>query len=138
MKTIGSHFGAGDDRKMSNHSFIGPPLTAIDRFLWGQRNHIPQNIDDENCYGFGASTYSYMWPNNNIITQEASFVDHLMEDEEVMNWTEEIPLMYVDKEDVINGLGKSVAKVVEKRHKNVSSLPLIKGKWSDEEDRFSN
>ncbi|KAI5435214.1 hypothetical protein KIW84_021868 [Lathyrus oleraceus] len=114
---------------------IGPPLTAIDRFLWGQRNHIPQNIDDENCYGFGASTYSYMWPNNNIITQEASFVDHLMEDEEVMNWTEEIPLMYVEKEDVINGLGKSVAKVVKKRHKKVSSLPLIKGKWSDEEDR---
>lgn len=130
MKKIGSHFGVGDDIKMSNHSSIAPPLTAIDRFLWGQRSHIPQNIDDENFCSFGASAYSYIWPNNNIMTQEASFVD-----EDVMNWTHSL---CVEKEDVINGLGKGTSKVVAKRPKKVSSISLIKGQWSDEEDRFSN
>ncbi|KAI5408783.1 transcription factor MYB119 [Lathyrus oleraceus] len=112
---------------MSNHSSIAPPLTAIDRFLWGQRSHIPQNIDDENFCSFGASAYSYIWPNNNIMTQEASFVD-----EDVMNWTHSL---CVEKEDVINGLGKGTSKVVAKRPKKVSSISLIKGQWSDEEDR---
>ncbi|CAI8596856.1 unnamed protein product [Vicia faba] len=135
MKKIGSHFGVGDDIKMSNHSSIGPPLTAIDRFLCGQRSHFPQNIDDENYCSFGASPFSYVWPNNNMVTQETSFVDHLMGDEEVMNWTQPIPSLYVEKEDLVNGLGKGAAKVMGKRPKKVSSLSLIKGQWSDEEDR---
>ncbi|CAK8565888.1 unnamed protein product [Lathyrus sativus] len=137
MKKIGSHFGFGDDIKMSNHSSIGPPMSAIDRFLCGQRNHLPQNIVDGNCCSFGASTYSYMWPNNNnIMTQEASFVDRLLGEEEVMKWTQQIPSLSVEKEDVINGLlGKGTSKVVGKRPKKVSSLSLIKGQWSDQEDR---
>ncbi|XP_058783892.1 transcription factor MYB119-like [Vicia villosa] len=123
---------------MANHSSVGPPLTAIDRFLCGQRSHFPQNIDDENFCSFGASsTYSYMWPNsNNMMTQEGGFVDHLLGDGEVMNWTQQIPSLCVEKEDVINGLGNGGAsKVVAKRPKKVSSLSLIKGQWSDEEDR---
>lgn len=146
MKPIGVRIGGGDNLKITNHSSIGPPLTAIDRFLWGQHNHFPQkklqqNVDDQNTYSFGcsnASTYSFMWPNNNnMMSQEASFVDQLLANEEVMNWTQQIPSLCVEKEDAINGLGKG-AKVVGRRPKKVSSFSLIKGQWTDEEDRFCN
>ncbi|XP_004500264.1 transcription factor MYB64-like [Cicer arietinum] len=140
MKTFGVRVGGGD-MKITHHSSIGPPLTAIDRFLWSQHNHFPQkkhqqNVDDgnfcsSNCSN--ASTYCFMWPNN-VMTQEANFVDHLMANEDMMNWSNQIPSLCVEKEDIINGLGKG-GKGVGRRPKKVSNLSLIKGQWTDEEDR---
>ncbi|CAJ2640259.1 unnamed protein product [Trifolium pratense] len=134
--------GGGDHIKITNHSSIGPHLSAIDRFLWGQQNHIPQkkfqqSVDDQNMCSFDYSNalpYSFMWPNNNMImTQEASFVDHLLANEEVMNWSDQIPSLCVEKEDVVNGLGKGAK--VGRKPKKVPSFSLIKGQWTEEEDR---
>ncbi|PNY07641.1 MYB-like protein A-like, partial [Trifolium pratense] len=151
MKVIGAHVGGGDHIKTTNHSSIGPPLTAIDRFLWGQQNHFPQkklqqNVDDQNMCSFGCSnvsTYSSMWPNNNmILTQEASFVDHLLANEEVMNWTHQIPSLCVEKEDVINDLGKAeklegrAGKQCRERWHNHLRPDIKKDSWSEEEERI--
>ncbi|GAU34124.1 hypothetical protein TSUD_66030 [Trifolium subterraneum] len=142
MNVIGASVGGGDHIKITNHSSIGPPLSAIDRFLWSQQNHLPQkklqqSVDDQNMCSFGcsnASTHSFMWPNNNMImTQEASYFDHLLANEEVMNWTHQIPSLCVEK-DVVNGLGEGT-KMVGRKHKKVSSFSLIKGQWTNEEDR---
>ncbi|GAU27728.1 hypothetical protein TSUD_126740 [Trifolium subterraneum] len=161
-----AHVGGGDHIKITNHSSISPHLTAIDRFLWSQQNHNPQkkfqqSVDDQNMCSFGysnASTYSFMWPNSNnmIMTQEASFVDHLLANEEVMNWTHQIPSLCVENEDVVNGLGKGAnvqygvrkwSQIAEKlegragkqcreRWHNHLRPDIKKDSWSEEEERI--
>lgn len=125
---------SGDTMKIANHSSTGPPLTAIDRFLYGQHSHYPQkkesqNVDDDHLLA-NVSTYNFLWSNNS--TQESNVVDHLLANEDVLNWTQQ---MCIENEDV-NVLGKG-AKVVGAKPRKVSSMSLIKGQWTDEEDRFS-
>ncbi|KAJ1441857.1 SANT/Myb domain [Sesbania bispinosa] len=96
--------GSGNTKVMTNHSMCrsGPPLTAIDRFLWGQQIHANASIFDNQISAFACSgastTCSFLWPNN---TQEAR---------------------------------KSSVKV-GRRPKKGSSVSLIKGQWTEEEDR---
>ena len=73
-----------------------------------------------------------MWPNNNSTTQEVSYAEQIIfanNNEEALNWSQQVCF----KED-----GKNIAKVVGRRPKKGSSVPLIKGQWTDEEDRLSN
>ncbi|XP_061354628.1 transcription factor MYB119-like [Gastrolobium bilobum] len=153
--TISTH-GWGNI-KLTNPSFMccsGPPLTAIDKFLGNQQNHFPpkqhpqsppkqhpqSNIaknnhasvfDDEFCSFAcsGDSTYKYDLLHN---TQEASFITHhLLPNEEALNWTHQNPTLCQKDVQV---LGNN-AKVVGRMPKKGSSVSLVKGKWSEEEDR---
>ncbi|XP_061376074.1 transcription factor MYB64-like [Gastrolobium bilobum] len=145
--TISTH-GWGNI-KVTNPSFMyrsGPPLTAIDKFLGNQQNHFlqkrhPQNniakknhasvFDHEFCSFAcsGDSTYKYLLHN----TQEASFITHhlLPNEEALMNWTHQNPTLCQNDVQV---LGNN-AKLVGRRPEKGSSVSLIKGQWSEEEDR---
>ncbi|KAF1894807.1 hypothetical protein Lal_00028250 [Lupinus albus] len=126
----------------------GSSLTAIDRFLWTQQSHFPQKqqqqphvnvaknthasaFDDEfyrlTC-SVGGSTYRFVWPN---YTQEGSFYDEFIANED-LNWSHQFPTL-CQNEDV-KVLGKNV-KMVGRRPKKGSYVSLIKGQWSEEEDR---
>ena len=172
MESSGSGNGNGDhaipfhgceNMKVTNNPSMyrsGPPLTAIDRFLWGQQqSHFPQSqhqhqqqqhnndvaknishastVFDEEFYKFacsgGSNTYRFMWPN--YTTQEASIVDQLLANEEALNWAHPIPTL-CQNEDV-QVLGNKNLKVVGRRPKKGSSVSLIKGQWTPEEDRLS-
>ncbi|XP_027337468.1 transcription factor MYB119-like [Abrus precatorius] len=138
-----THLHVCGNIKVTNPSMCrsGPPLTAIDRFLWGQQSHSPQKQKPQNIAsnghasvfdGFacsGGSTNKCLWPN---ISQEANFIDQILANEVALNWTQHIPTLCV-KEDV-QVLGKN-AKVAARRPKKGSSVPLIKGQWAVEEDR---
>ncbi|XP_019418525.1 PREDICTED: transcription factor MYB108-like [Lupinus angustifolius] len=122
----------------------GPPLTAIDRFLWGQQqqqqqphNNVARNthaivFDDEfykvACSG-GGSTFRFVWPN---YTQEGSFYDEIIANEEALNWENHFATT-CQNENVL-ALRKNM-KVVRRKPKNGSSMFLIKGQWTAEEDR---
>ncbi|TKY47123.1 Transcription factor MYB98 [Spatholobus suberectus] len=151
MKGIGGGGGGAiipihgcENLRVTNPSMCsaGPPLTAIDRFLWGQQqSHFAQKQQPQNVAnnghanvldGFacsGGSNYKILWPNS---AQEVSFVEQLLANEEALNWTQQVHTLCL-KEDV-HVLGKN-AKVVGRRPKKGSSVPLIKGQWTDEEDR---
>ncbi|KHN06258.1 Transcription factor MYB98 [Glycine soja] len=109
---------------------VGPPFTAIERFLWGQQQQTQYNVaNNGHASIFGGSTYKFMWPNNSSTTQEVSYAEQIIfanNNEEALNWTQQVCF----KED-----GKNIAKVVGRRPKKGSSVPLIKGQWTDEEDR---
>ncbi|OIW09548.1 hypothetical protein TanjilG_30867 [Lupinus angustifolius] len=127
----------------------GSSLTAIDRFLWSQQSHFPQkqqqqphinvaknthaSVFDDEFYRFscsdGGSTYRFVWPS---YTQEGSLYDEFIENEEALNWAQQFPTL-CQNEDV-QGLGKNV-KMVGRRPKKGSPVSLIKGQWSQEEDR---
>ncbi|KAK7301780.1 hypothetical protein RJT34_12655 [Clitoria ternatea] len=139
--------GSGNIRVTNPSSMChstGPPLTAIDRFLWGQESRFSHKLELDNNNnnhasafdGFGDSsggstTYRFVWPNN--IAQEASFIDQILANEEaVKNWTQQIPTLCL--KEGVHVLGKN-AKGVGRRPKNGSSVPLIKGQWTSEEDK---
>ncbi|KAK7321343.1 hypothetical protein VNO77_31895 [Canavalia gladiata] len=126
------------------------PLTAIDRFLWGQcqQSHFPHqqlqshNIARKNDASLSAeelcsfpssdgSTYRFMWPN----TQDSSFFDGLIANEEVLKWTNinQTPTTLCLKENK-QCSGKN-AKVVGKKSQKESCVAWIKGQWNREEDR---
>ncbi|KAE9594159.1 putative transcription factor MYB-HB-like family [Lupinus albus] len=120
----------------------GPPLTAIDRFLWGQQQQ-PHNIVARNtnasvfdnefykvaCSG-GGSSYRFVWPN---YTQEGSFYDEIIANEEALNW--ENHFNTTCQNENANVLRKNVKMVRRKPKKGSSSMSLIKGQWTVEEDR---
>ncbi|KAJ1381801.1 SANT/Myb domain [Sesbania bispinosa] len=130
--------GSGNIKVMTNHSMCrsGPPLTAIDKFLWGQQSHTNASVFDNRFSTFACSgastTCSFLWHNN---TQEASnFIDQLLANEESLNWTHyHISTLCQQKEDM-QVLGKSSVKM-GRRPKKGSSVSLIKGQWTEEEDR---
>ncbi|KAM7501820.1 hypothetical protein LguiB_000724 [Lonicera macranthoides] len=117
-----------------------PPLTAIDRFLWDQKEKflVPEN----EFFDFSSSCSNYdscsngggiLWPSG---TNETIFVDGLLLDGETQNW----------RNDDVNpnlGLKDSESKLLVekncgglgKRVKGGYSTNLIKGQWTDEEDR---
>ncbi|XP_068339155.1 transcription factor MYB119-like [Pyrus communis] len=138
----------------------GPPLTAIDRFLWGshQSQNNASNIDHQKvvfsnelsgfasfCGGGGAifgHEAEASWPNNYSITnhlQEPSFVDELFleqGDALMMSWVQE------QNPNTTGGFGeegrvseRSCKAVGKRSKKGLTAATLIKGQWTAEEDR---
>ncbi|XP_028771446.1 transcription factor MYB119-like [Neltuma alba] len=104
-------------RRSSSPSSSGPPLSAIDRFLWGQLSHL-----------------SALWPNSDDI--EASLMDGFIANNEAHQMM--IPTV-LKKQVQVLGKNKATGNttVAGKRinKKGSSSASLIKGQWTDEEDR---
>ena len=119
-----------------------PPLTAIDRFLWGQKENllVPKNgffdfsSSCSNNYDSCSNGGGILWPSG---ANETIFVDGLLLDGETQNW----------RNDDVNpnlGLKDSESKLsvekncggVRKKVKGGYSTNLIKGQWTDEEDRL--
>lgn len=124
---------------------FGPPLTAIDRFLCGQNhfsqqqthNNIARNKDvlllDNGLCNFppprGAIGGGVSWPS----VQEVNFVDEFFVDREPLNWKyERNTNMGFNEESKV--VAKS-SKGLGKKAKKANSATLIKGQWTDEEDR---
>ncbi|KAI9109177.1 hypothetical protein K1719_019800 [Acacia pycnantha] len=95
----------------SSSSSSGPPLSAIDRFLWGQLSHL-----------------SALWPNSSHDDIEASLMEGFIGNNNNMNEVHHmmIPTAVLNKQVQV---GKRINK------KGSSSSSLIKGQWTDEEDR---
>lgn len=116
----------------------GPPLTAIDRFLWSQNNAKNKEgfISSNGFSSFGGATGDLQacsnWPPSSLgeaSLDELLFLDH----GEAMTWPPEKnqnPNMGFKEDQVKVG-----SKGAGKRAKKGSSVPLIKGQWTDEEDR---
>ncbi|PRQ18951.1 putative transcription factor MYB-HB-like family [Rosa chinensis] len=116
----------------------GPPLTAIDRFLWSQNNakNKERIISSNGFSSFGGAMGDLHacsnWPPSSLgetSLDELLFLDH----GEAMTWPPEKiqnPNMGFKEDQVKVG-----SKGVGKRAKTGSSVPLIKGQWTDEEDR---
>lgn len=148
----GSDGAKHENMKESNFSM---DQSAIDRFLWGQHSyHIPHhqplvenNIARSNNnvasvfgeefsnfpFSGGGSTHGLLWPN----TQESCFVDGLFAKEEALKWTSinQNPMLIMNLKDM-HVTGKNGKDIGRKRTKKESSMPLIKGQWTNEEDRF--
>ncbi|XP_057754990.1 transcription factor MYB119-like [Arachis stenosperma] len=142
-------YGGNNKVTTNNNSMcrLGLPLTAIDRFLCSQQQsqvlYNDDSVFDEdfqtrfsNCYYGGGSNnpyYKFVWPN--CTTQEASIVvhDNNNQQEGFNNWLQQ----FHNQEDVHQALGKTNVKVVGRNPKKASSssLSLIKGQWTPEEDR---
>jgi len=128
--------------KVSNPSkcSVGPPLTAIERFLWAQQSHTtqqpPQNVVNKihasALDGFGGSTYNIVWNNG---AREVNFVEQLLANEVALNWTQQVPPLCLKEDLHVSGKNR---KRVGRRPKEGSSVPLIKGQWTEEEDRLRN
>jgi myb proto-oncogene protein len=101
----------------------GPPLTAIDRFLYGQSHFSQQQAQNY------AKNKEVLVSDNGLF----SLVDGFFVDGEPLNWMHERNPNMVFKEEV-KAVGKN-SKSVGKKAKKGSSEALIKGQWTDEEDR---
>ncbi|KAG2394874.1 Transcription factor [Vigna angularis] len=119
-------------------SSVGPPLTAIERFLWGQQSHSSQqqpqnvanNIHASVLDGFGGSNYNIFWHNGG---REVNFVEKLLANEvEGLNWTQQVPPLCLKEDLLVSGKNR---KGVGRKPKEGSSVPWIKGQWTEEEDR---
>ncbi|CAK7331282.1 unnamed protein product [Dovyalis caffra] len=143
----GGGFGGrfGHQNLQNNRSVYRPtpPLTAIDRFLFGQSHFTPQNIqnnDKKNETLVSTNGLCGFSPPNGAIGavpwpsfSETSFVDGLFIDEDSLNWTYEgNPNGGFTGE--VNVSGKS-SKEMGKKTKKGSCATLIKGQWTEEEDR---
>ncbi|KAI4306628.1 hypothetical protein L6164_029889 [Bauhinia variegata] len=118
-----------------------PPLTAIDRFLWSQQSQFSQEqaqnmakksaarVPATGFLGFTCSsdaTLKFMWPNS---AREVSFVN-----EESFNWRHYSQAPTLCRKENMEDLVKNT-KGVGRRNKKGSSVTLIKGNWTEEEDR---
>jgi myb proto-oncogene protein len=121
----GGRGACGNENSQNNPPLYrpGPPLTAIDRFLYEQ-NHFSQQQ---------AQNYA---KNKEVLVSDNglfSFVDEFFVDGEPLNWMHERnPNM--DFKEEVKAVGKN-SKSVAKKAKKCSSEALIKGQWTDEEDR---
>ncbi|KAJ4835432.1 hypothetical protein Tsubulata_039320 [Turnera subulata] len=122
-----------------------PPLTAIERFLWGQSHftqqqsvqNSPRNQEmpasDEGLCGFSSvagAIGSVSWPS----FQGTSFSDGIFPEGASFNWTQEISPKEGLKAEVVKAPGKA-GKGMGKKAKKGSCANLIKGQWTEEEDR---
>lgn len=149
----GGEGGGGDACEhgnfLSNHPMIcrsGQPFTAIDRFLYGHNHHFSQtqsqnhaknkevHVSDTLFSSFsqylGAIGGGSSWPS----IPEVSFSDEfLVNGDQPLNWMHEgSPNMGLKgKVEVSGKSSKGVGKVAKKGY----SEALIKGQWTDEEDR---
>lgn len=138
-----------------------PPLTAIDRFLWGQSNFSQQqqqrtqNIAINNkekvmslcafSSTSGASTAAAygghreaLWPSTTTtILEPTSFVDGFFSDgtttdQSLVNWSYD----RIYEEGSKSACNNNKGMIGHKRsNKKGASVALIKGQWTDEEDR---
>ncbi|KAL6275687.1 hypothetical protein ACE6H2_019288 [Prunus campanulata] len=131
----------------------GPPLTAIDRFLWGsQSNFSHQNnaSSKENAvstnglcgfssFGGAIGHEASCWPSYGAgaqYPQEVSFLDGLLGDHGealMMAWSgqaEQSPNTGFIEEAKV-----SERRVGKRARKGLPAAALIKGQWTDEEDR---
>ncbi|OMO84262.1 hypothetical protein CCACVL1_10907 [Corchorus capsularis] len=142
-----------------------PPLSAIDRFLWGQtqsrssqqystqrnvetKSNPPSfSTDQPLLRGFYLSTndgigiggylsgVSSSWQTK---LEEISFVDGLLLDGENLALTDEKnPNINMEMKQVKATVKNFSNKGVGKRIKKVVSTALIKGQWTDDEDRWA-
>lgn len=116
-----------------------PPLTAVDRFLWGRgqfsqqqnQSNIKNNetlVSTNGLYDLSSSNGAiagFPWP----CFQERDFV----EGDSLINWTCEInPRACLEGEVNISG---RICKGQAKKAKKIPCPSLIKGQWTEEEDR---
>ncbi|XP_057418485.1 transcription factor MYB119-like [Lotus japonicus] len=121
--------------------------SAIDMFLWNQHssfshqplveNNIARSNNVASVFGeefsnfpfSGGSTQGLLWPN----TQESCFVDEFLPKEEPLECTSinQNPMLCMTVMDVTPINGKGVGRRSTKKE---SSMPLIKGQWTYEED----
>ncbi|CAL5334029.1 unnamed protein product [Camellia sinensis] len=126
-----------------------PPLTAIERFFSSKNNHFSHKQTQNNVHNQGllvpASVYGGFSSSGGAIGgylsdflgpsfPEKSFMDRLFHDSKTLKWTYEIdPNMGLSEDDKST---ERNCKGVAKRAKGGSSTTtLIKGQWTDEEDR---
>ncbi|KAF5751388.1 putative myb [Tripterygium wilfordii] len=113
-----------------------PPFSAIDRFLWGQGSPFStQKNYKESDVGLGGFSSSSSCSTGGGVFwdsfQETNFLDGFYGGGESISWTQERN----PKEEVTVGVNSGSNKGVGKRGKKVCNEPLIKGQWTDEEDR---
>ncbi|XP_050369302.1 transcription factor MYB64-like [Argentina anserina] len=115
----------------------GPPLTAIDRFLWSQNNakNKERLMSSNGVSSFGCAMDDLQacsnWPPSSL--GETSLEELFYDPSEAMTWPPEKiqnPNMGFKDDQVKVG-----SKGVGKRTKKGSSVPLIKGQWTYDEDR---
>ncbi|CAL5386479.1 unnamed protein product [Camellia sinensis] len=126
-----------------------PPLTTIERFFSSKNNHFSHKQTQNNVHNQGllvpASVYGGFSSSGGAICgyssdflgpsfPEKSFMDRLFHDSKTLKWTYEIdPNMGLSEDDKST---ERNCKGVAKRAKGSSSTTtLIKGQWTDEEDR---
>ncbi|XVF68944.1 hypothetical protein PTKIN_Ptkin11bG0041800 [Pterospermum kingtungense] len=154
-------FGYGNLLCNNNKSSLykpSPPLSAIDRFLWGQNHSSDHQYSTHNnvkiskgTVGLGSATDngllcgfsfsntdaigSYVagvsWQSNLV---EENFLDGLFVDGETLALTDDKnPNMEMEQ---VNVSMKSFPKGLgNKKNKKATSAALIKGQWTDDEDR---
>ncbi|KAM1995713.1 hypothetical protein ACFX15_028736 [Malus domestica] len=165
---IGGGGGGGDlgvygFRNNTQHHSIyktGPPLTAIDRFLWGshQSQNNASNKDHQKVvssnglsgfasFGGGGAIISHeaaaSWPSNYSATtnhlQEPSFVDEFFVGQGealMMSWFQEQNPNATGGFREEGRVSERNCKAVGKRaKKGLTAATLIKGQWTDGEDR---
>lgn len=135
----GRREGACGNRNSQNNPPIyrpGPPLTAIDRFLYGQ-NHFSQQQQTQNKQVLVSADNDFINPpfRGAIVQEAVSFVDGFFVDGEPLNWMHERNPNMGFKEEVKILVGNKNSKSLGKKAKKGSSEALIKGQWTDEEDR---
>ena len=125
----GGNHGVNGVKIFGNENInVNDPLR--DRFLWSQMIHYPnhqQNNASIFPYSYGSS-HEFMWPN---YTQESSFVvDGVLANEEALKWTNfnQTPTL---------GYGENT-NIVGRKTKKETSEVLIKGQWTNEEDRLNS
>ncbi|XP_017646664.2 transcription factor MYB119-like [Gossypium arboreum] len=133
-----------------------PPLSAIDRFLWGQTQSLsshsqaahqrPYSIQNNVKINKGTMLGStadallrgFSFPSDAIggylprqTNLEESFLDGLLVDGEILALTEDKNPNTEMKASMKGDFPKGVVR----RNKKVASAALIKGQWTDDEDR---
>ncbi|XP_050236704.1 transcription factor MYB64-like [Mercurialis annua] len=122
-----------------------PPLTAVDRFLWGRSHFTNQNSvknkeTTNGLYDFSSSSSGAM-ANNGVSSlwsclQEINFVDGLFADGDSHNYWLYDANPNVDLEQQVTVSDKGCNNGIGKKPKKGRSCPtLIKGQWTEEEDR---
>ncbi|XVF05362.1 hypothetical protein REPUB_Repub05bG0165500 [Reevesia pubescens] len=163
VRRRGGAFGYGNllcNNKSSSVYKPSPPLSAIERFLWGQTQNQPShhqqystqnNVKISKGTVFGSTTDNGLlrgfpfssdaiggyvaagvsWQTNFV----ESFVDRLIVDHgETLALTDDRnPNM--EMKEVKVSMKNTFPKEVGKRNKKVASAALIKGQWTDDEDR---
>ncbi|CAL5388576.1 unnamed protein product [Camellia sinensis] len=126
-----------------------PPLTAIERFLSSKNNHFSHKQTQNNVHNQGllvpASVYGGFSSSGGAIGgyssdflgpsfSKNSFMDGLFHDSETLKWTYEIdPNMGLREDD--KSTERNCKRVAKRAKCGSSTTTLIKGQWTDEEDR---
>ncbi|XP_010257103.1 PREDICTED: transcription factor TT2-like [Nelumbo nucifera] len=152
----GGGFGYGLLEKKPHSLRPLPPLTAIDRFLWSPSDLFPKHTEinkikrDTVISANGFRSFSSPSPSGGgaraaddgyssgvllpSSTQDMSFIDGLFAEGDSVNYRPDRNRSEGVREEM--KLGEKNATCMGKRVKGGSSANLIKGQWTDEEDRL--